>query len=307
MAKDYGGIIGGREDQNKLHSDCDENGCGVNFLNNSTGQMLEMERDEAIIVPEAFKLEGECFRDSFCKSPIKYKMTGTISQIASAINALGGGTNFDKGAKVWKNGRKVNVPRKMGYKHKKPFYVDGGSVVINRTNMLNPKVMTFEGTTYEIASQINSYGGNGVELKKKGGKLNELKAKLQTLRTGGSVSEKNKGGDCYVVAGTFAITGGKGIEDNDYQGTPYLVHAQVIGQGEIAGIPYGHAFIEDDIYVYDYSNNRSLVIPKELYYSIGQITTEAPYYYKYTFDEARRKMLDTGHYGSWDLKTDSGL
>ena len=87
---DGGGVTTGR-----LHSECDDQGCGISFIVKETGQPVELERDEAVIVPEAF--DDECFRDSFCKKPVKYKMTGTTSQIASAINSLGGGTNWDPG------------------------------------------------------------------------------------------------------------------------------------------------------------------------------------------------------------------
>jgi 3'-phosphoadenosine 5'-phosphosulfate sulfotransferase (PAPS reductase)/FAD synthetase len=101
-------------------------------------------------------------------------MTGTIKQIASAINQLGGGVNFSSGAKVWKNGRKMSQPRMtVRNSRRNPPKLQGGSVIINRTNMLNPEVMTFEGTAYEIASQINSYGGNGVTLMKEGGKTEQ--------------------------------------------------------------------------------------------------------------------------------------
>jgi len=174
-----GGIVDG-----KLHSECDDQGCGVKFnIDNDPNQQAELERDEAVLFPEAF--ESKCFSDSFCEKPSNYKMTGTISQIASAINALGGNKAFDPGAKVWKNGRKMNKPR-LTWRNSKMMgkNLPSGSVVINRTNMLNPKVMTFEGTAWDIASQINSYGGNGVTLEgtssdnlKTGGRIENTRVK----------------------------------------------------------------------------------------------------------------------------------
>lgn len=287
----FDGIVTG-----KLHSECDDFGCGVDFKVVGTNQTVEMERDEAVIVPESF--EDECFRDSFCKKPVKYQMTGTISQIASSINALGGGKNFNPGAALKKNGRRLSIAKKRGYSHKKPFYVEGGSVVINRTNMLDPKEYTFSGTTYEIASKINSHNGNGVKLVDSDGKK---------LKGGGNVKTANRNGDCYFIAGKFALDNVKSIDGNHFIGKPYLVHAQVFGQGAISGLPYGHAFIEDDENVYDFSNDRKIVFPKEVYYALGGIEKKAPLYFKYTFKEAQRKMIDLGHYGSWDLKTKSGL
>ena len=188
--KDVGGIV--KTDINgdpaKLHSECDENGCGEKYDVDGSGRIVELEADEAVIVPEAF--EDKCFNDSFCKKPNYYEITGTIKQIASAINVLGGGINFAKGAKVLKNGRKMNVPRLTGQNKTNSIssrIIDSGSVVINRTNMNNPKVMTFKGTLYEIASDINSFGGNGVKLietnndnpkKKEGGSIEIDKNKI---------------------------------------------------------------------------------------------------------------------------------
>lgn len=128
-------------------------------------------------------------------------------------------------------------------------------------------------------------------------KLNSLK-----LAKGGKVN-KNKG-DCYQSSGRIVLNDGRGIS---FVGKPYLVHAEVRGQGELGNLRFGHAFIEDDKYVYDYSNDRELKIPKEFYYFLGDIKTTEPKYYRYTFTQARKKMLESGHFGSWELKTESGL
>jgi len=117
---------------------------------------------------------------------------------------------------------------------------------------------------------------------------------------GGNVPEAN--GDCYVVAAKILI-------ENNYTkkisfiGTPYLVHAEVTGQGEIEGLRYGHAWVEDDFFVYDYSNGREIVFPKELYYRIGEVVNQKGKYKKYTKEQARKKMFSSGHYGCWDLET----
>jgi hypothetical protein len=87
-----------------------------------------------------------------------------------------------------------------------------------------------------------------------------------------AISKKNKGGDCYMVAGRIAMD----IFNKDLKfiGTPYVVHTEVGGQGKLEGIRYGHAFIEDDENVYDYSNNREIVIPKQIYYYFGRINPD---------------------------------
>jgi hypothetical protein len=124
-----------------------------------------------------------------------------------------------------------------------------------------------------------------------------------SFRAGGKVKKSNKGGDCYKAAGDIVIDS-RFINKNrfNFNGTPYLVHAEVAGQGAISGIRYGHAWIEDDVMVYDYSNGRELQIPKQIYYAIGNIETSNPKKYrKYTFEQARRKMSESGTYGCWDL------
>lgn len=133
-------------------------------------------------------------------------------------------------------------------------------------------------------------------------------------------------GDCFEIAGLIALRdfqtvpkrekqdsprsiASKGLmpSKEKWMGTPYVVHAQVIGEGALEGIPYGHAWIEDDVFVYDFSNGRQIQKLNDDYYFRGKVSFEKPKYFKYTFEQARNKMLETGHFGSWDLKTDSGL
>ena len=119
------------------------------------------------------------------------------------------------------------------------------------------------------------------------------------------VKKENSGGDCYVVAGEFAMGKLFAPKQIDYVGTPYVVHAEVKGQGAIEGLRYGHAWVEDDEWVYDFSNGREITFPKVLYYHIGNIKTDNPKKYRrYTFEEARRKMVQTGNYGCWDIETE---
>jgi hypothetical protein len=125
---------------------------------------------------------------------------------------------------------------------------------------------------------------------------------------GGGVGGKKKTdmGDCYFVAGRVALDNQfKNGEKREFIGTPYLVHAEVRGQGALTGIRYGHAWVEDDVLVYDNSNNRTLVVPKQYYYMVGDIQTDDPKKYRrYTFEEARNKMAETGNYGCWDIEVE---
>ena len=143
-------------------------------------------------------------------------------------------------------------------------------------------------------------------------KLNS-EGKISTYAKGGQtkeIQEKNRGGNCFEIAGKIAMATPETLKSMGlpkFHGTPYVVHAQVIGQGDIEGVKYGHAWVEDDLFVYDFSNGRKIVFPKELYYLLGGVETKKPIYFKYEFWEARKLMLDTGHYGSWGLITESGL
>ena len=108
-------------------------------------------------------------------------------------------------------------------------------------------------------------------------------------------------GDCYESNGRHfmnrALTGGEDL---------LLVHGEVTGQGDLSGVNYGHAWIEDGGTVIDVSNGRNLRIPKALYYALGQIKHNNNLH-KYTPSEFRKKLLKHEHWGPWDLRTSTGL
>ena len=109
--------------------------------------------------------------------------------------------------------------------------------------------------------------------------------------------------------------------DNIREAEEYiLVHAEVIGQGQLSGIPYGHCFLihkATDI-VHDRSNGRNIEMPREIYYLLGKIdqnryydddrgpVERTPKIYEYTRDEAMKWMGETGTFGPWELETESG-
>jgi len=110
------------------------------------------------------------------------------------------------------------------------------------------------------------------------------------------ISENNKGGDCYMVAAKY-------LENEYFKGNKnlVLVHGEVEGQGAIAGIRYGHAWVEDGDMVIDKSGNRDIHLPKIIYYSLGNINPNKAF--KYNYEQMRKKTLEYGHWGPWDLKT----
>jgi hypothetical protein len=110
------------------------------------------------------------------------------------------------------------------------------------------------------------------------------------------IPKANKGGDCFVINGrTF-------LNDFSNKQNTYLVHGEVAGQGPLSGITFGHCWIEDNSNVYDFSNGRELVIPKQLYYMIGNID-KINNIYKYDNKEFLNKLNEFKTWGPWDLKT----
>ena len=121
-------------------------------------------------------------------------------------------------------------------------------------------------------------------------------------------------GDCYEVHGRFMLNNFR--EADEY----ILVHAEVIGQGSLAGVPYGHCFLihKATDTVRDLSNGRDLEMPRAIYYMLGKIdisryfddelgiVERTPKIYEYTREEAMEWMSETGTFGPWELETESG-
>ena len=105
-------------------------------------------------------------------------------------------------------------------------------------------------------------------------------------------SEPCGDGDCYEAAAKLLEA------HRDCPGIA-LAHGTVTGQGRIAGVRYGHAWVEINDVVLDASNGRFVVARKPAYYAVGQITEPVA---RYTFDEAAREMVETGHYGPWEKR-----
>ena len=81
-----------------------------------------------------------------------------------------------------------------------------------------------------------------------------------------------------------------------------IVHGHVEGQGsETKGKRFGHAWVESNGMVIDKSNGRDLQLPASLYYAVGKID-EIGNVVKYSWPDARDKILEFEHWGPWDYK-----
>lgn len=110
----------------------------------------------------------------------------------------------------------------------------------------------------------------------------------------------NEGGDCYVVALNLVL-GFSEIDCPFESGDLLLCHGTATGTGNgIKGRKFGHAwceFVGDvETLVIDYSNGNRAVLPKPLYYKVGQVCDVS----RYTLDEVRRMMIEHKHYGPWE-------
>ena len=146
-----GGIIEGR-----LHSECGDDGCGRKFQVGENGHIIEAERDEAVIVADAFNDNKEM------------TIEGTPSEIASALNVVGGGKNFNDGAKIIEGTaqKEVSEIETQATNTDVDDVIDSGSIIINRRSMADEKSYKVTGSAKQIASAINSINGNGVVIEK---------------------------------------------------------------------------------------------------------------------------------------------
>ena len=97
------------------------------------------------------------------------------------------------------------------------------------------------------------------------------------------------GGDCYEAAVQLLLRLGEGA---------LLVHGEVVGQGRIDGIRYGHAWVELNGSVLDPSNGMLRAFIAEEYFAIGKI--DRTKLLRYSLHEAMEWMRKTEHYGPWE-------
>jgi len=272
------------------------NGIDIRIATGLIREMPEGGRKRAILIYADGKILGEFYSLNDAKQAVTY--------LEKNLDAYFLGETFAKGGKI-EVGNKYgdwSITQIIPLKYNDDGSIEGGVIKLVNQDTLDDVYIRnsndLRGDYWYV-----SYKKSRIEDKKLKVVLDKfIKIASKKMSRGGKTKGIEARGDCYYIAGQFAMDNIFTPKNINYIGTPYLVHGEEQGQGAISHIRYGHAWIEDDENVYDFSNGRELVIPKVIYYAIGDIKTENPKKYrKYTFAEARRKMLDTGHYGCWDL------
>lgn len=77
-----------------------------------------------------------------------------------------------------------------------------------------------------------------------------------------------------------------------------LVHGKADGQGSLQGMRIEHCWLLDGDTVYDYSNVKEIVMPKIIYYGIGNIIEEECLLY--TQRQVQECIVKYGHWGPWE-------
>jgi len=82
-----------------------------------------------------------------------------------------------------------------------------------------------------------------------------------------------------------------------------IVHGIPLGRGAISGIRFAHAWneVEHNGARWCYDAAIDLLAPAEMFYLIGAIE----YTVRYSYDEAKKLVDETGHAGPWDDKVNS--
>ena len=104
------------------------------------------------------------------------------------------------------------------------------------------------------------------------------------------------GGDCFDSAYNYMMKNGFGNHELR------LVHGFVSGRGKLDGYRFTHAWCEDDENVYDNANNRTIKIPKVIYYGMGNVVPDECKYYN--IEDVVRKSSKYKHKGPWDIKNE---
>jgi hypothetical protein len=113
---------------------------------------------------------------------------------------------------------------------------------------------------------------------------------------GGSVPQKN---DSHKKSFDFLVNN-KYQKTVSFHGDPFLVHFESSGQNSPTGQPISFAWVEDDMFVYDYSGDINRVTPKDAFYASARINYGNPKINTFSIDDAKSNFLRKGTYKNWE-------
>jgi 8-oxo-dGTP pyrophosphatase MutT (NUDIX family) len=244
---------------------------GVKYIVKSTGQHVELEGDEVVLC------------DTVMKSDKFHSFTATPLDILKSL------------------------ADEYGCKRGSLDEIHGGEFVICKKVVRDNTVISVAGTPPDIVSQLQLEKGCNVHWSWDLDKHDSATCSScsEKKEDGGHVSAGT--GNCFQTASDMIIAYRYGTEFQgikiDYFGVPYVVHAEVTGlSGAAKGIKYAHGFIEDDLFVYDFSNGLTLIMPKQAYYALGKISAVHPKKYRrYSAVDFLKKLVRYGVYDAWEL------
>jgi len=125
------------------------------------------------------------------------------------------------------------------------------------------------------------------------------------------IPESNKGGDCFTDAFEYIFQEGVLKGKNNL----VIVHAIIRPlMGELAGVEFGHAWVEDGDTIIDTSRNNEQIEKQNYYLFAGllEMPTMESQQFKiktnkiktYSVEDAKRLAVEHGYYGPWDNQFD---
>jgi len=123
------------------------------------------------------------------------------------------------------------------------------------------------------------------------------------------LSDNLKHGDCFSKAGKYTLD--NGLSNSNLK----LVHAIICPVvGPVSGVEFGHAWVEDGDQVINTSNKNETFEKSSYYVMAGLInfimhdeqdfnkSIKEENIIRYSAQEARKLMIESGHYGPWDSR-----
>jgi hypothetical protein len=121
------------------------------------------------------------------------------------------------------------------------------------------------------------------------------------------IPEINKGGDCFTNAFQYIFQEGVLKGNNNLVITHAIIRPLM---GDLAGVEFGHAWVEDGNTIIDSSRNNERIEKQDYYLFAGllemptmenkQFKVKEDKIKRYSVEDAKRLARQHGYYGPWD-------